>query len=103
MKRHNYGGTLGGPIRKDKTFFFISYEGTHENSAGDGVFNTLPMNQIKVLSDGSVDLSGLIDPLAGTPNVPAGQVIPIYDPQVSFNSYGGSAQQFPATSSPPAK
>ncbi len=95
LKRHNYGGTLGGPIRKDKTFFFISYEGTHENSAGDGVFNTLPMNQIKVLSDGSVDLSGLIDPLAGTPNVPAGQVIPIYDPQVSFNSYGGSAQQFP--------
>jgi hypothetical protein len=95
LKQHNYGGTIGGPIRRDKTFFFVSYEGTHENSAGDGVFNTLPMSQINVLPDGSVDLSGLIDPLAGTPNVPAGQVIPIFNPQVSFSSYGGSSQQFP--------
>jgi hypothetical protein len=95
LKQHNYGGTFGGPLRRDKTFFFISYEGTHENSANDGVFNTLPMSQIKPLADGSVDLSGLIDPLAGTPNVPAGQVIPIYDPQVSFTNYGGFSQQFP--------
>jgi len=95
LKQHNYGGTLGGPIRRDKTFFFISYEGTHENSANDGVFNTLPMSQIKPLADGSVDLSGLIDPLAGQPNVPAGQVIPIFDPQVSFSNYGGASQQFP--------
>jgi outer membrane receptor protein involved in Fe transport len=94
LKQHNYGGTLGGPIKRDKTFFFVSYEGTHANSANDGVFNTLPMSQIKVDPDGSVDLSGLIDPLAGTPNVPAGQIIPIFDPQVSFNSYGGSSQQF---------
>ena len=94
LKQHNYGGTLGGPIKKGKTFFFVSYEGTHENSANDGVFNTLPMNQINVLPDGSVDLSGLIDPLAGTPNVPAGRVIPIFDPQVSFSSYGGASQQF---------
>jgi len=95
LKQHNYGGTLGGPIRRDKTFFFVSYEGTHTNSANDGVFNTLPMSQIKPLPDGSVDLSGLIDPLAGRPNVPAGQVIPIFNPQVSFNSYGGASQQFP--------
>jgi outer membrane receptor protein involved in Fe transport len=95
LKQHNYGGTFGGPIRRDKTFFFVSYEGTHENSANDGVFNTLPMSQIKFDPDGSVDLSGLIDPLAGTPNVPAGQVIPIFNPQVSFSSYGGASQPFP--------
>ena len=95
MKQHNYGGTFGGPIRRDKTFFFVSYEGTSRNSDNDGVFNTLPMSQIKILPTGDVDLSGLIDPLAGTPNVPAGQVIPIYDPQVSFTNYGGFSQQFP--------
>jgi hypothetical protein len=95
LKQHNYGGTFGGPIRKDKTFFFVSYEGTKSSYASDGVFQTPPMNQIKVLPDGSVDLSGLIDPLAGTPNVPAGQVIPIFDPAVSFPCYGGCAQQFP--------
>lgn len=88
LKQHNYGGTLGGPIRKNKTFFFASYEGVRLRTAGNGVDSTPPINQIKVLPNGSVDLSGLIDPLVGTP-------IPIFDPQVSFSSGGSVSKQFP--------
>jgi len=32
LKRNQYGGTLGGPIRKDKTFFFLFYEGLRERA-----------------------------------------------------------------------
>ncbi len=29
---HNYGGTVGGPIVKDRTFFFFAFEGQRNNS-----------------------------------------------------------------------
>jgi len=36
MRRNVYGATLGGPVRKNKTFFFVSYQGTREaNGATD--------------------------------------------------------------------
>jgi hypothetical protein len=31
LKRNQYGGTFGGPLRKDKTFFFLYYEGLREH------------------------------------------------------------------------
>src|SRR5215510_11321224 len=36
--RHQFGGTLGGPIVKDKFFFFFSYDQQKRNFPGLGVF-----------------------------------------------------------------
>ncbi len=32
LKRNQYGGTIGGPIKKDKLFFFFSYEGQKQTA-----------------------------------------------------------------------
>lgn len=33
LHRNQFGGTIGGPLWKDHTFFFLSYQGTRENRA----------------------------------------------------------------------
>jgi hypothetical protein len=36
FNNNQYGGSLGGPIVKDKTFFYVDYEGQRENGAQSG-------------------------------------------------------------------
>src|SRR5262249_19862968 len=33
LKRNQFGGTIGGPIRRDKIFFFAGYQGTRNRQA----------------------------------------------------------------------
>src|SRR5262249_28464965 len=42
LKRNQFGGTLGGPIIKDKTFFFASYQGTRLRNLGSPATTTVP-------------------------------------------------------------
>ena len=44
LKQNQFGGTVGGPIRRDKTFFFVSYQGlTEVNGLGGKETATLPL------------------------------------------------------------
>lgn len=99
LKQHNFGGTLGGPIKRDHSFLFGAYEGVRMKDAYSYVDSTVPFGLIGIDPDGSVDFSGLVDPCSGQqcPNnvgPPAGTVDPIFDPVVSVESYGGAEQQF---------
>jgi hypothetical protein len=40
-KKNQFGGTLGGPIRKDKTFFFMDYQGYRVRTPSSST-NTIP-------------------------------------------------------------
>ena len=41
LEKNNFGGSFGGPIKKDKTFFYAVYEGLREN-LGYSAVNTVP-------------------------------------------------------------
>jgi hypothetical protein len=54
LRRNNFGGTIGGPIIKNKTFFFFDYEGMRLTSAAGPVFYGVPSDAERVGDFGEV-------------------------------------------------
>ncbi|MBI4481344.1 MAG: carboxypeptidase regulatory-like domain-containing protein [Acidobacteria bacterium] len=64
FRRNQFGGTLGGPILKNRTFFFFGYEGFRE-ALGDPKIAFVPSVSARngVLSGGTVSVDPRIRPL----------------------------------------
>ncbi len=61
--RNQFGGTLGGPLRKDRAFFFVDYQGTRMARGVDTGLISVPsaMNRAGDFSDIASSLTGTVN------------------------------------------
>ena len=91
FQRNNFGGAFGGPIKKDKTFFFGVYEGLRQNLGVTALLTvpqagchgaagaTITQAQCPSLSVPSVTINPLVAPILNT-------ILPL--PNVGATGYG---------------
>ena len=67
---NQFGGTIGGPIKKNKWFYILSYEGTYESQFAQR-FIDMPTNSMR-FGDLSGSPTSIFDPLTGIQDQTAG-------------------------------
>ncbi|MBL8209672.1 MAG: TonB-dependent receptor [Bryobacterales bacterium] len=83
------GGTIGGPIKKNKLFYFFSFERTSERTGQFGNFNTPPADMRAGNFAAYAGLGNIYDPISGDANgagrlpfannrIPASSISPIW-------------------------
>ena len=74
FRRNQYGGTIGGPIRKEKVFFFFGYEALKE-SLGKTITTVVPDLNARagILPGGNVMVSPIVSPYLAQFPLPNGR------------------------------
>ena len=62
-KLNDFGGTIGGPILRNRTFFFVDYEGTRER-LGQTIVVTVPTAAMKTGNFQGIVPNGIFDPFS---------------------------------------
>jgi outer membrane receptor protein involved in Fe transport len=67
FKRNVFGGTLGGPVKRDKTFFFVAYQGTRRREGQVAPIQTTLSTPERTGDFSDLLASGiqLVDPITG--------------------------------------
>lgn len=71
--QNQFGGSLGGPIKKNKVFFFANYEGFRQLVPSDN-YNLVP-NAAQEAGDFSADTQQLYNPYILDPTTPTGYAV----------------------------
>src|ERR1019366_2751475 len=79
FQRNNFGGAFGGPIQKDKTFFFAVYEGVRQRTGITIIDNVFPLADYALTNNpgcGGCTVATRMQPLLALyphPNMPNSQ------------------------------
>jgi hypothetical protein len=79
FRRNQFGGVVGGPVRQDRTFFFVEYQGQRQ-TIGRTVISTVPT---------VLQRQGVFTEAIG------GRVPTIFDPATPVPNSGGNASRSP--------